>query len=102
MLIGALAMASSGSIVATSADAASMVAALRRMTWGARAAVLACLRDVDLPLWVRCVADLGPDEVSFSAMTVLTVEDFDRPIPLLDALSRPVRLHLRRKTRVLF
>ena len=78
-----------------------MLLALRRLPWDARAAVLACLRDWETALWLRCVAELGPDEVSFSGMVVLTVEDFDGAIPLLDAPGRALRRRrLRRKTRV--
>ena len=59
------------------------------MTWTTRHAVLRTLRDVDLDLWVRCVAELGPDEVLLSYCAVAHVEDLSSAgaIPLPNRTS---------------
>ena len=94
-------MAASGSVVASRAAAESMLRALRELPWDARAAVLACLRTADVPLWLRCVLELGPDEVVFSGMAVLVVEDLNGPIALPDVHGPPPRRRrFRCKTRV--
>ena len=94
-------MPASGSGVASRAAAESMLRALRELPWDARAAVLACLRTAELPLWLRCVVELGDDEVVFSGMAVPAVEDLTGPIALPDVHGSPQRRRrLRCKTRV--
>ena len=65
-----------------------MLAALRSLAWGPRNGVLRALREEDERLWLRCCAELGPDEVLFSAMAVQDADDFGGAIPLPDVLVR--------------
>ena len=92
-------MAGSLGEMASVAEAFSMVAALRALPWDARIAVLQCLRTCELRLWLRLVTELGPDEISFSAMVVPSVDDVPDPIPLPDRSCPRPRHRLRCKTR---
>ena len=76
-----------------------MLAALRSVSWTVRSQLLLTLREVDLRMWLRCCAELGPDEVLFSAMVVAEVGDFASAIPLVDRPRAAPRLRLRLKTR---
>ena len=83
------AMADLDSDVPGAPAAAPVLSVLRSMTWTARAAVLHALREADLSLWVRCVSELGPDEVLFSASAILHVEDLGGAvIPLMNRAMR--------------
>ena len=96
-----LSMATVGVEIATAQEAAPTLLALRALPWDVRARVLLTLREADVRLWLRCCAELGPDEVLFTAMVVAEVEDYSGPIPLPDGPPRLLRRRLSRKSRPL-
>ena len=84
--------------VASAEEAQPMLAALRTLPWDARHAVLQALSHVLPRLWMRCVLEMGPDEVLFSSMVSPSVDDSSSPIPLPDIAATPRRHRLRCKT----
>ena len=78
-----------------------MLLALRSVTWPVRAQLLLTLLEADLRLWLRCVTELGPDEVLFSGMVVSDAADVVTAIPLTDGSRALPRFRLRVKTRPL-